>query len=310
MKNPIKLAVFVAATVGLSGCAYVKKGIDRELRYPGGLAGSVYDKYYVFEANASKELQLLRAAFSVSTLASAATATVREDSEAQTVVRNLQEAVKEINYQAGMLYEKDASNPPKLVPCTNGFTGPCYPSLFEEGVPDLERSVFNLAFSALPKAAAVRLFQEVAATNLIGSIRAALKLALASLDSAHRAAATHRSIVEIMAQIVVANDATKLKEVKTVQEALCILGYKEPAGIGCTVSDSNITAVKREKRNQSTEYRKALAAVTVLPKHFEPVFSIIRSECLKLRVSSKADITSACEGLKFEPLIRPGVIPK
>lgn len=71
----------------LGGCGLVRTGVDRDLRYPGGVGGALLDRYGAYQAAPSKQLQLFREAVTLAILSRVATATISDGKEADALIQ-------------------------------------------------------------------------------------------------------------------------------------------------------------------------------------------------------------------------------
>jgi hypothetical protein len=209
------------ALTSLGGCTV----IDAEVRHSGGYPGRLLDKR-LFDASASKQLQLLRAAMVVAMVARAGTVYAHEGKESDAYVTAIVDAADEINVLAGHLkpvfgHESqtacelsrrgsgtgvaDSIVPNRPTPvgialesdeAADCFT---YPVNFESDLPIVEKKVFRLTVLALPQNQARKFLQSAGGGNVMSAAWSAAKLAFSAANGLHSAAAVNRSTIEVLA---------------------------------------------------------------------------------------------------------------
>lgn len=213
----------------LQGCSIVR----RELRHSGGFAGDILDER-MFDARASKRLQLLRFTMVLALTSRVGAATIRDASEASAFVTSLQNTSDEVNFLAGHLYGQNDNGVIRFSCPTLTFTGApaaasreatptavppdnqrqvseavdapqpatqcdTYEALFESDIPQLEYRIVRLVLAALPQRQAAQFLRSARSGNVLSAAWQFLKLAAAAADGFHRGAAVYRSSQEILA---------------------------------------------------------------------------------------------------------------
>lgn len=212
----------------------------------------------------------------------------------------------------------------------------CRAALFESELPDVERALLNVGFNGLPKDDAVKLWKSARSGNVLGSIWRTVQLTAHTLDGAHRAAAVHRSGVELFA-IVAANQTSirtalaanaksgdsdrtaplivaEAPDPRTVTAALCYIGYDNPGGVPCA------DLVPIEGRFPATTGKaltpdawKRLSDLEIPAGAFDSVFEMVQVSCRLLPLSVNDQSPTAnpaelrrdqCNVLRFDPVSR------
>lgn len=334
MRRAGRIGAALAIAAMLNGCAMIRTGVDRDLRYPGGVGGAIFDRYGPYAVAPSKELQLFRAAVTLAVVSRIATANVTDGKEADALIEYEKAATREIDYAAIDLYEeggepcpapRNLAVEPKPSPTPSPSPSPspsptpkhdCRTALFESDLPNIERSLINVAFAGLPKQDAVKVWKSARSGDALGAIWRAVQLTAHSLDGAHRAAAVHRSGVELFALMAKhpEGSADQAGDPATITAALCFIGYKNPGGVSCaaageaSVADFSRTGGRQLDRDA---YAK-LAKMRVPQGAFDSVFEMVEVSCRLLPISandaSAADPADArrksCATLTFSPVSR------
>jgi hypothetical protein len=297
MRNRVVITALFAVSASLSGCTIVHRVAQDELHYPGGLAGKLADQHYIVSARDSKELQLYRYALALAVFSRAATANVRSGKEAAAFLSNVQDAVDEINYSAGHLYAVDNGPPPcTTAQALSSTGGNCeeYRANFESDLPLIEHKMLNVAFGALPKEQAVTLYNSALKLDPLATGRAFIGLAARSLLIFHRAAAVHRTNLELLAGVVGGPD----DQDATVLNAHCY--FQDHSGHHAKTDDACAGVAKG-----TGDFKQKPITIDA----FKPILAVVKSSCLLLPVDAtggeEADPLGArktvCAKLAFAP---------
>jgi hypothetical protein len=290
----VKTSALALLAVSVSGCTPVLK----ELRHSGGYPGYVMDKRF-FDASHSKQLQLLRAAMVVSMASAVAPEFISDRKDIETFISYLEATTDEINYLAGHIYPIEGK-----VLCTDLKTTNCdaHSLMFESDLPLLEDRIVRLVTAALPRDRAADFLAAAKGGDVLSAAWKALRLAASVAGGAHRAAAVHRSGLELRGLLVQYGG-----------ESSCATQVPDPLS---TVNEAALCM------NQSLEYLRA-PNDTPLPRKvpitaFQAVFGEVRKSCALLPITSdltteeetsandKAARLKACRALAFKPKLRFG----
>ncbi len=304
MHNRLRAAGY-AALLATAGCQAVTQG----LRHPGGYAGYKMDEKFL-DARAGKQAQLLRAAIIVSLASRVGMASVRDGRDGDAFVKYQQNAVDQLNFMAGEVYQHDLNPAPAggaptaavLCPSLRDpagawlAAGSCdaFAANFEAYLPQLEYKIGRLVIAALPQRQAAKFIEASGSGDIMAAAFGALRLAAASLDGVHRGAAAYRSALEVEA--LAACPATKT--IDTVDDAVDCLGLER-------------TSLRHPKGPPALPR-------DIPPVAFDPLLGLARNACRSLPLDLADEGSSAkpaekakeravaCAGIKFEPKLRYG----
>ena len=290
MKRSVFTSLLLAAFT-LPACTTIHRVVGDELHYPGGVASEIADTHYIVSARDSKELQLYRYALALALFSRAATANIQNGKEADAFIIGMQDSVDEIDYSAGHLYLADQPSPDCVK--KGGTKDECteHRENFESDIPLVENKLVNVGFNALPKEQAVALYSAARRMDPLATGRAFVKLAFHSLLTFHRAAAVHRTNMELLGKVM----GEPKDPNGTVLTSYCFLLASK-------------TGAKPDPLCAGTVFPGPPPInPTITMVDFQPIAAIIQTSCLLLPVNAEADKDTnpaairrkACAALKF-----------
>lgn len=212
----LKLLFSIFLCIPLIGCT----SIYREVRYPGGNTGHVFDER-TFDASHSKQVQLYRMSLLMALISRLGTATIRNGEDGDVFVEYLEATANEINYAAANIFAIDNKQPCHVAQNESNADCNGYYILFESELPLIEARIFRLTIAALPDDQIEDFVTDAASGNVISAAFKAANLALNTTEGLRRSAAVYRSGLEGLAANVV-HDANTKSAASVTQQALQI----------------------------------------------------------------------------------------